>query len=130
MYHALPQPRPGSGIPNQQTDNQEDNSCIGRMANDIVRPRRDELVVFEEGNVECEVSSHHAKAPVPDRGAQHHQEHGESGCRGKSDAVWMLAIWQKESFDQMDSDFVVPAKMMQSSIIAKIRYPAFREVSD
>ena len=42
------------------------------MANDIVRPSCDELVVFEEGNMECEMSSHLTKAPIPDRGTQHY----------------------------------------------------------
>jgi hypothetical protein len=33
-------------------------------------------------------------------------------------------------FDQVDSDFGVPATMMHSSMIANIQYPALRDVSD
>jgi hypothetical protein len=97
INHALPKPGPASCIPNHLPDNQEERSGIGRVANDTIRPSRDKLVVFEEGDMDRELLSHLAIAPIPDRGTQHHQRHRKSGGRSKFDAVWMFTVWQQES---------------------------------
>ena len=47
--------------------------------------------------MECEVSSQFAKAQIPDRGAQHHQDRRERSGRGEFNAVRIFTIWQKES---------------------------------
>ena len=67
------------------------------MANDTVRSSGDELVVFEEGDMGHEISSHLSIAPIPDRGTQQHQHHCKGGGRGKFDAVWMFTVWQQDS---------------------------------
>ena len=93
------------------------------MSNDIVGPSCDELVVFEEGDVEREMSSHLAKAPNPDRGTQYYQARRESGGRGEFDVIYgYLPFGNKRvttSFDQL-VDVVVPAIMMQNSMIAYV----------
>jgi len=73
----------------------EDSCSIGWMANDIVGPSCDELVVLKEGDMECEMPPHLAIAPIPDRGTQYYQDRREGGSQSEFDTVCMFTIWQQ-----------------------------------